>query len=235
MSKKPIIGIISKYNETKDERYEALISDEIKNAIIDNGGIPIGILTTETKINFFRSEEKFDVEKTLTKKQQQDLIAQLNLCDGIILQGGLISLQYECWIAKYTYDHDIPTLGFCAGQNNMIRALGGTTKKIPNPEKHNQEWKEEVHDIYIDKNSQFYKIVKCEKMSVNSRHNKTIDNPTDKYKIAAVCDDGYPDVLEAPNKKFNMAIRFHPESLYKKYPKHNAIFKAFLSACKNSH
>lgn len=100
-------------------------------------------------------------------------------------------------------------------------------------EKHYQRGVEQVHKIFIDPKSRFYSIVKCKEMMVNSSHKRVIDNPTKNYVVAAVCEDGYFDVLEAPNKKFNMAIRFHPEALYKKYPTHNAVFKAFISACKN--
>ena len=114
----------------------------------------------------------------------------------------------------------------------MVRAAGGTTKLIDNPEKHNLIWVDEVHEIFIDKNSKFYQIVKTDQMLVNSRHRKVIDDCTDKYKISAVCDDGYYDVLEAPDKKFNFAIRFHPESLYKKSSVHNAIIEAFVNSCK---
>ena len=171
---------------------------------------------------------------SLTKQQKSDLIRQIKLCDGIILQGGTDSLKYEAWIAKYTFEHNIPTLGICAGQNAAVRGVGGTTKEISNPDKHYQKWVDFVHDIHIKKGTKFYNIVKCEKMRVNSRHIRAIDNPTENYIVSAVCDDGYFDVIEAPNKKFNLAIRFHPESIYKKSKAHNAIFKAFVDSCKNN-
>lgn len=116
----------------------------------------------------------------------------------------------------------------------MVRGVGGTTKNVENIEKHSQMWVDEVHPIFIDKNSKFYSIVRCEKMIVNSRHKKTIDNPTKHYKVVGVCDDGYFDVLEAPDKKFNIAVRFHPETLYKTHKEHNEIFKSFIEACKNN-
>ena len=45
-------------------------------------------------------------------------------------------------IAKYCYENDVPILGICAGQNNIARALGGTTYKISNPEKHDKSFDE---------------------------------------------------------------------------------------------
>ena len=48
----------------------------------------------------------------------------------------------------------------------------------------------------------------------------------------AFCEDNYPDVIEAKNKKFYMGVRFQPESLYQKDEKMKAIFKEFIHNCK---
>ncbi len=229
--KKPIIGIVAKYKKNDTIRYNALIRDEIIDAVLSNGGVAIGILTAEIDEHFILDDEKENAY-VVHKRVLEDLKSQVDLCDGIIFQGGGGSLVYEPCIAKYTFDKDIPTLGICAGQNNMVRALSGTIKKVSNPEKHNSPDAGYVHDIKIDKKSEFYKIVKCEKMNVNSRHKNTIDNPSDAYIISAYDDDGNIEVLEAPNKRFNMAVRFHPESLYKTNKQHNAIFKAFIDSCR---
>lgn len=233
MKRKPIIGIIAKYNEDTQDRQEALIRHEVKNAVIYNGGIPIGILPTETNLTFKPDDGKDSWPEILTDEQKADLITQIKLCDGIILPGGKSTLKYESWVAKYCFDNDIPTLGICGGQNAAVRGVGGTTKRVNNPEKHHQKWADEVHDLFIKKGTKFHDIVKCDKMRVNSRHKRTIDNPTDNYIVSAVCDDGYYDVIEAPNKKFNIALRFHPESLYLTHKEHNEIFKAFINACMN--
>ena len=50
---KPIIGIVSKHYATyKSNRTDTFIRDEVKQAIYDNGGIAIGILPTESQINY---------------------------------------------------------------------------------------------------------------------------------------------------------------------------------------
>ena len=225
---KPIIGIVSKHYATyKSSRTDTFIRDEVKQAVFDNGGIAIGILPTEEKINYSSD----DWEDNLLVDEKNNLFAQLKLCDGIILQGGAETDNYEILIAKYCYENEIPILGICAGQNNMVRALGGTTYKISNPEKHNKTCEDYVHSITIDKNSKFYKIVKDEKMMVNSRHKSAI-NECPKLDKVAFCEDNYSDVVESKNKKFYIGVRFHPESLYKKDRKHNKIFEAFMKACK---
>ena len=224
---KPIIGIVAKYRENRKSRQEAMVRDEIRRAIICSGGIAIGILSSNPELDFARGKA-FD-EISLTIQQKQGLIHEISLCDGIVLQGGTDSCLHERWIAKYAYDNNIPILGFCSGQSNMIRALGGTIKKIGN---HNCPDKEYAHEIFIDKNSKFFKIVKTTKMRVNSRHDFAVKDKPGAYNVAATSEDGCLEVLEAPDKDFNFAIKFHPESLFDKDKNCKAIFDAFIEACR---
>ncbi len=225
---KVIIGIVSKHYNKDSIRPDMYIKDEIKQAVFDNGAIAIGILLPK--------DEKLDVEdnwvNNLSQEEYDSLITQINLCDGIIFQGGGACDNYEMIIAKYCYDHDIPTLGICCGQNVIVRALGGTTSKISNPEKHNQTTAKYVHNIYINPSSKFYDIVKHKEIKVNSRHKNTVDSFPLLEKVA-ICEDGYADVVESKSKKFYIGVRFHPESLYKIDENMNNIFKYFIDVCNN--
>lgn len=224
---KPIIGIVSKHFKNNNIRPNMYIRDEVKQAIFDNGAIAIGILLPKNEV--FNVIDNWS--NNLSLDEYNALIAQIKLCDGIIIQGGVACDNYEMIIAKYCYENDIPTLGICCGQNVMVRALGGTTRKISNPEKHNQSAKEYVHKIKIDPLSKFYDIVKLEEIKVNSRHKKTIDKSPLLDQVV-FCEDGYADVVESKDKKFYIGVRFHPESLYKKDENMNNIFKNFISVCK---
>lgn len=176
------------------------------------------------EINYCGDEWK----DNLSIDEKENLISQIKLCNGIILQGGIETDNYENIIAKYCYDFNIPILGICAGQNNIVRALGGTTYKISNPEKHNKSFDEYVHSIKIDENSKFYSIVKTNQIMVNSRHKRTIKDCSMLDKVA-FCEDGYPDVVESKEKLFYIGVRFHPESLYLIDEKMNSIFKEFIN------
>ena len=126
--------------------------------------------------------------------------------------------------AKYCYDNDIPILGLCCGQNVMVRALGGTTKYVFNPEKHMNKKDDYAHKVFIKKNTYLYKIIGKDEIMVNSRHKKTVDKHPS-LTINCTC-------VEAANKKFYIALRFHSESLYKFDENHNKIFKEFINVCK---
>ena len=134
-------------------------------------------------------------------------------------------------VAKYFYDNNIPTLGICRGQNVMVRALGGTTKFIENPLKHNSN-DLYVHSVKVVNNTMFSKIIGKDIIEVNSRHKKTVDKHP-KLIVNCYCEDGYIDGLESPDKKFYMAFRFHPESLYRIDENHNKIFEEFIKVCTN--
>ena len=224
--KKVVIGIVAKHVKIKQAEINSLIHDEVKQAIFDNGGIAIGILSPNDKIIYAGNDWK-NYEDEIRKSE---IINQLNLCNGIILQGEITCEAYESWIARYCYDNNIPILGICAGQNSIARGLGGTTFKISNPEKHNKSY-DYVHSIKINKDSKFYSIIKKKEIMVNSMHENSIKDCPKLNKVA-FCEDEYPDVIEATNKDFYIGIRFHPECLYKKDENMNNIFKAFLEECK---
>lgn len=226
--KKVIIGIVSKhYSKDFYHFRDTFIRDELKQAIFDNGAIAIGILPS----CFEKVQATNEWKDELTEKEKEDIITQINLCDGIILQGGAFSDEYECCIAKYCYDNDIPILGICAGNNNLVRAVKGTISRLDNPETH-KSMKEYVHEITIDKDSTLYKMIGKEKIMVNSRHKSYTQNASSLKKIA-YSQDGIMEAVEAPNKKFYIAVQFHPESLYKIDENMNNIFKYFINICEN--
>ncbi|MBO5954841.1 MAG: gamma-glutamyl-gamma-aminobutyrate hydrolase family protein [Clostridia bacterium] len=235
--KKVIIGLISKHNNANTSRADTFIRDEMKNAIFDNNAIAIGILPPNKDITLVDKNNEYNIFKTLdilfSDKETQDFIAQIQLCDGIILSGGGESDAYEMWVSKYCYDNNIPILGICAGHNNLIRGIGGKTKKVSNPEFHNQPNKDYVHGITIEKNSNFYNFVKKEKLNVNSRHKNTIECPAS-LDVVAYDEDGNIEVTEAKNKICFIGMRFHPESLYMNDLIHNNIFKKFIEICKTN-
>lgn len=111
-SNKPIIGIISKPNVfCDDELYtQQIVYDGVRCAILKNGGIVIGIMPTQAT-NKFCDNDELD-EAKLTVQEIEDLYKLLDICDGIILEGGLSSASYEVEAAKYAIKNDIP-LNIC--------------------------------------------------------------------------------------------------------------------------
>lgn len=230
--KKVIIGIVSK-NITIQDFYNwswQRISNSIRCAINKNKGLVLGILPQTTRQNFNLVDEHEDV--ILTSKEKKDLIFFIKKCDGIILQGGISSHNYEEFIAKYCYEHDLPLLGICAGFNNVIKGLGGKTDILDNPNVHDRPDLTYAHKCIItDKNSLFYKIVKHEVFDVNSIHTYLATLVPKELSIVAVSEDKQIEVVEAKNKRFYIGIKYHPELLVDFDEKQNRIFKKFIQIC----
>lgn len=230
--KKPIIGIVSK-NLTVEDFYGwqwQRICDSIRYAINKNGGLAIGILPQKNNQDFNQEDEHEDIK--LTKQEQENILQTVKLCDGIILQGGITSHNYEEFIAKYCYEHDIPCLGICAGFNNMVRALGGDTIKLTNVDIHDRPDLQYAHSCnIIDKKSLFYKIIGRDTFSVNSVHTYIANNVPNSLTVVAVSDDKQVEVVEATGKRFYIGIKYHPELLVDKDNFENNIFKTFIEKC----
>ena len=231
--KKTIIGIVAKsidYDDGNFIWYDQTINSNLRYAILHNGAIPIGILPTMKTLNFSTNDCGNDRYK-LSNEEKNNLKEQIALCDGIILQGGQFSDSFEEWIANYCFKNNIPTLGICAGYNNMIRGLGGKTKENDKKEVHNRSDLKYSHQILVDKNSNFYKIVGCENFKTNSIHDYVADNLKNLTAVG-FSDDGFIEIVENTSKKFYLGVKFHPEFLFLEDKIHNNIFKYFIGKCK---
>lgn len=202
MSITPIIGIVTRKSISEEKHNINIVYDSIEKAIIKNGGIPIGI--------------------TL----YSDYKKLINICGGIIFEGGDDFEEYDFEALKYIYEIDKPVLGICLGMQLMGMLFGGTMIDIPNHKKKLFY----VHSIKLKKNSHLYNIFKSDIIKVNSRHKSVIKNTN--LEVVALSNDGYIEAIEAPNKKFFIGIQWHPENMVDYDDKQNNIFKNFVDSCK---
>ena len=128
---KPIIGIITKPNIFYKGKLftQQIVYNGIRNAVLKNNGLPIGILPTKATDVFCKSDAVIN-DEDFSAKELEDLHCLIDKCDGIILQGGMSSCNYEIEAAKYAIKNDIPLIGICAGFNNIIRAMGGMSLRV---------------------------------------------------------------------------------------------------------
>lgn len=230
--KKPIIGIVSKQRR-KDEndlwnRMELV--DELRYLVVKHGGIALMLLPSELTMEFNQSDLGDD--KKLSDEEKADLYRQVDLCDGIILQGGDYSSSYEVEIAKYALQKDMPILGICAGFNNILRALGSNIYEDKS-KSHSHYDKDYRHNISIVEGSKLYEIIGTDTYKVNSLHTMIADkNMVEPYaKISACSDDGLVECFELEDKKFVMGVKWHPELMMdEKYV--DKLFSQYIDACK---
>ena len=233
MKNKPIIGIIGKVQPKEDFDFWHRIDevDEFRYYIVKKGGIAIILLPSQKTINFNNNDIKDDT--ILTKEELEDLYRQINLCDGFILQGGLVSCSYEVEMAKKIIELDKPLLGICAGFNNILRALG-TDVVEDKTNSHNFYEKGYRHNIKIEKHSIIYDIIKKEEYSVNSIHSMIAKKEMlkDYVKISSYSLDNLVESFELENKNFVVGIKWHPEIMDDEFM--DKLFELFLKKCKKS-
>ena len=179
------IGIIGRKNDDK-----ITFNKEIIDVIKKYDFIPLGII-----VDF---ENNSDNEFIKTKPL-------IDLCSGIILQGGSDYYDIDIIITKYLHKNNIPTLGICLGMQTMAMAFNGNMGDINN---HKSD-KLYVHNVDINKDSKLYDILKKDKIIVNSRHKSYIIN-TD-LKVS-----GQANIIEAIEdnaKDFFIGVQWHPETL----------------------
>lgn len=149
-----------------------------------------------------------------------EIIAAVNLCDGIILSGGSRVLETDLKLVKYLYDNDIPTLGICLGMQAMCFAYNKEEIKISN----HCILEEYVHFVNLKKGTLLYSIIGKERIRVNSRHNYAVKNTH--FLINAISDDDIIEGIEDKIKKFFLGVEWHPESLEDEYS--NKLFTYFI-------
>lgn len=223
---KPVIGIVGKPSMETDMWHYMGIVDDIRYVLIKNNALVVGLLPTEKKLEF-KTDEEID-SYVLTCEEKKDLEMIISRIDGVILEGGLVSNQYEEEIAKICIEKDIPIIGICSGFNNLIRALGGEVH-IDLSVFHNQFGSKIAHDIEIVENSKLFQILKETNMNVNSIHTCIAkENEIKEYKIVAKCPiDNNVEAIELENKRFVMGIKWHPELMESMNP----IFQEFVKEC----
>ncbi len=193
-----MIGVLMNDYLSQEGHEISYIYKDIANSIIKYGGIPIPIVVDnyETTLNL------------------------IDKCDGIIIQGGDNYTNKHLRIINYLYDNNIPTLGICLGMQLMGLLFNGKLGSTIN-HKSNLNY---VHEVDINKKSILYKIIKQDKIMVNSRHNDCLIN-TD---LDIVGKSDVIEAIESKNRAFFLGLQWHPETMIAYDSISNKIFEYFI-------
>lgn len=201
---KKIIGVVLRPGISELGYSNQFIYDSIISAVEQANGLVIGIPIYD------------ELEKTYSL---------IDMCDGIILQGGDDPTEKDITIVKYLYDNDIPTLGICLGMQTMGIALGGKLIDL----EHDNHLKKDinyVHEIIIDPQSLLYEIIGENNIRVNSRHKSHLKGTS--LHVSAVSDDNIIEAIEDYTKTFFIGVEWHPESMIDYDPYAAKLFTALI-------
>ena len=152
-----------------------------------------------------------------------DIYAYLDICSGFILQGGDNIDKNDLNIIKLLYEKDIPLLGICLGMQEMGICFNGREINIDN------HLNNEYHEVIIKEDSLLFKIIKTNKILVNSRHKSVIYNTN--LNVSGVSYDNTIEAIEDDKKRFFLGVEWHPENMYIYDLNSRKIFDYFIKIC----
>lgn len=234
---RPIIGITSDYNSGDRPEFggkipTCFLRDRYVRAIEATGGIPLILPPLESPSKSAR------------------LI--LDRIDGLLLTGSgpdidpqiygerrrfpfktvhpkRFSLEQE--LVRQAMKKKMPILGICGGMQLMNVAAGGSLYQdikgqIPRAMQHQRGGKP-AHTIEIKKGTLLSKILKRNRLRVNSAHHQGIRQAAPGYVVNATAPDGVIEGIEAIGPPFVLGVQWHPEFLNAE-DQSKTLFKVFL-------
>ncbi len=230
-----MIGVLPLYDKEKESYW--MLPGYMKG-IEDAGGIPVMLPLTTDEETIVKIAHTFD---GFLFTGGQDINPELygeelnEICGEICIERDLM----ESVLFKYVIELDKPTLGICRGLQLFNVLLGGTLyQDIPTQQresqmkhKQNPPYTEPVHDVYIEKDTLLYQILQIDTLKVNSYHHQGIKDISRQLVPAASACDGLVEAVVMPNKKFVLAVQWHPEFNYKLDDSNFKLFLEFVRAC----
>lgn len=185
-----IIGIVGRDEDVNGTKIQAIVKNNLK--YLHNRCSYIGIVV-------FDNNDSVDYDV-------------LNLCDGIIIQGGSDIYPYHFQIVEYAINNNIPLLGICMGH----QIIGLYNQKLAESDLvkiDNHYSKDELHLVNLTPGTYLEKIL-GKNIYVNSRHLYKLDSVSEPLIVSAKSTD---DVIEAiewiDDDHLIIGVQWHPEDM----------------------
>jgi len=125
-------------------------------------------------------------------------------------------------------DSDLPVLAICRGMQLFnIAHPGGTI--LQHMEGHRFPGMPDVHAIDVKPGTLLFRILGAGPHRVNSRHHQAIDAVGSGLVVSAAA-DSWVEALERPDRRFALAVQWHPEDLVDFHEDSRRLFEAFAAA-----
>jgi putative glutamine amidotransferase len=111
---------------------------------------------------------------------------------------------------------DLPVLAICRGLQILNVCQGGTLiQHLDPPQRHQRtdsRRDQPVHEVSIEPGTLLAQIAGTDTWQVNSRHHQAVRKVAGSLRVSAVDpEDGTVEALEHPEKRFVLAVQWHPE------------------------
>ncbi|MFI6624959.1 gamma-glutamyl-gamma-aminobutyrate hydrolase family protein [Streptomyces sp. NPDC050528] len=135
----------------------------------------------------------------------------------------------ELLLLRAALDRNLPVLGVCCGLQLLVILYGGTLHQhLPDLLGHTGHLPSEgvlgEHEVTFSAGSKAAAVY-GRSARVNSHHHQGVAEPGG-LRVTARSDDGLPEAVEDPDKRFVVGVQWHPE-----LSGDAALFAAFVAAC----
>lgn len=135
----------------------------------------------------------------------------------------------------YLYEalqRDVPILAICRGLQlmNIAHPGGDLLQHIDGHAVRDRDASEPVHEVQIKAGTRLAGIFGAETVAVNSRHHQAAGRVARRLRQSAVSDDGVIEGLERPDRRFVIAVQWHPEDQAPVCARQRRLFDAFAAA-----
>ena len=115
----------------------------------------------------------------------------------------------ESALLRAAIERDMPVLAICRGLQLVNVVLGGTL--IQHVEGHSLRKLRDAHRVTIAAGSRLEGILGTRDYVVNSRHHQCAGRIAPGLVVTAAAPDGVVEALEWPERRFVLAVQWHPE------------------------
>lgn len=128
----------------------------------------------------------------------------------------------ELTLARWAFADDLPVLGICRGQQVLNVALGGTlwqdlrhqgVTSVEHSDADGRARTALMHRVRLDPDSRLAQLIDETDIQVNSLHHQAIKSIAPQLRATGTSDDGVIESLECDNRRFLIAVQWHPEEI----------------------
>jgi putative glutamine amidotransferase len=213
---KPVIGITTYLTTARWSYWDmtaALIPASYVASVVAAGGVPL--LVPPGGADGFA--ETLDALDGLVFSGGSDLDPELYGAEAHPETLGVIRERddFELGLMRAALERDLPVLAICRGSQVLNVALGGDIEQHV-PDRVGAETHKEVagvfsdHDVEVVAGTRLASIV-GDRVPVKSHHHQSYEALGSGLSVVARAEDGTPEALEDPDRRFTLGVLWHPE------------------------
>lgn len=128
----------------------------------------------------------------------------------------------ELTLARWAVADDLPTLGICRGQQVLNVALGGSlwqdlrhqgVTPVDHSDADGRARTALTHRVRLDPDSRLAQLIDETNIDVNSLHHQAVKAVAPQLRVTGTSDDGVIEALESDDRRFLIAVQWHPEEI----------------------